>query len=118
MFRKAVDEGAVSAQAVALEVAAEGCFPTLANEDVVQAGVGAAFVPVEKHSVFIVVIDPKMFKGHRNRSRHVIGLDDCGCGREWLPVTPIKNMGKTQRLCSQISRDTVPWVPRKGWIEL
>jgi len=57
--RMALDEGAIGAQAVALEVAAEGRFVVFANEDGVQTGVGAAFVPVEEHTVFGVMIDPE-----------------------------------------------------------
>ena len=59
-FRMALDEGLVGAQAVALEVAAERRLAVLANEDGVQAGVGAAVVPVEEDAVFGVVIDPEL----------------------------------------------------------
>ena len=83
-FRMAVDEGAVGAQAVALEVAAEGCFPIPADEDVVQAGVGAAFVPVEEHSVFFMMIDPEVPRrglaraGLQTSHRGFIDLDVVG----------------------------------------
>jgi len=41
------DEGAVGAQAVALEVATERGCAFFANEDGVETGVGPAFVPVK-----------------------------------------------------------------------
>jgi len=41
-----IDEGAVGAQAVALQVPAEGSTAFLIDEDAVEAGVGAAFVPL------------------------------------------------------------------------
>lgn len=41
------DEGLIGAQAVALQIALEGGVSFRADEDGVEAGVGAAFVPVE-----------------------------------------------------------------------
>ena len=53
-------KGAVGSQAVALEVATEGGFAIFADEDVVEAGVGSAFVPIKKRAVLGVVIDPEL----------------------------------------------------------
>ena len=59
-LRMALDEGSVGAQTVALEVAVEGAFAVPSDENGVQACVGAAFVPVEKHAVLGVVVDPEL----------------------------------------------------------
>ena len=53
-------KGAVGSQAVALEVATEGGFAIFADEDVVEASVGSAFVPIKKRAVLGVVIDPEL----------------------------------------------------------
>lgn len=55
-----INKGAVSSQAVALEVATEGGFAIFPDEDVVEAGVGPAFMPVEKRAVLGVMIDPEL----------------------------------------------------------
>ena len=55
-----INKGAVGSQAVALEVAVEGGFAIFANEDVVEAGVGPAFMPVEKRAVLGVMVDPEL----------------------------------------------------------
>jgi len=54
------DEGLIDAQAVALQIALKGGAPFIADEDGVEAGVGAAFVPVEQDAVLEVVIDPEL----------------------------------------------------------
>ena len=59
----ALDEGAIGAQAVALHVAVEGLAALFIDEDAVEAGVGAAFVPVVEDAVFGVVIDPEVSGG-------------------------------------------------------
>ena len=56
----AIDKGAVGSQSVTLEVACEGGFAVFADEDVVEAGVGSAFVPVKKRAVLGVMIDPEL----------------------------------------------------------
>ena len=56
-------EGAVSMQTVALKVATEGCASLVVDEDLVEAGVSPAFVPVEKWTMFRVVIDPEVSGG-------------------------------------------------------
>ncbi len=66
---EAFDEGAVGAQAVALEVAGEGVFAFGVDEDVVQAGVGPAGLPVEERAVFGVVVDPEVAGGGLAASR-------------------------------------------------
>jgi hypothetical protein len=53
-------KGAVGSQAVALEVATEGGFAVFPDEDVVEAGVGPAFMPVEKRAVLGMMIDPEL----------------------------------------------------------
>ena len=55
-----LDEGAVGSQAVALEVAGEGGVAFFADEDVVEAGVGPAFVPVEEDAVFGMMVGPEV----------------------------------------------------------
>jgi len=57
------DEGLIGAQAVALQVALERGVSLFADEDGVEAGVGAAFVPVEKDAVLEVVINPELAEG-------------------------------------------------------
>ncbi len=54
------DEGLIGAQAVALKMAVEGRLSVVADEDVVEAGVGATFVKVEKHAVFGMVVGPEV----------------------------------------------------------
>ena len=44
-------------------MAAEGFLAVLADEDAVEAGVGSAFVPIEKDAVLEVVIDPELAEG-------------------------------------------------------
>ena len=56
-------EGAVSPQAITLEVAIEGGVSVVVDEDVVEAGIGPAFVPVEKRTVFWMMIDPEVSGG-------------------------------------------------------
>ena len=58
-----LDEGAVGAEAVALEVAVEGLSVFPVDEDGVEAGVCAAFVPVVEDAVFGVVTDPEVAGG-------------------------------------------------------
>jgi len=62
-FEMTLDEGAVSSQAVALEVSVEGGLAVFTDEDLIQAGVGSAFVPVEERAVFGVLVDPKVTGG-------------------------------------------------------
>lgn len=56
-------EGAVSPQAITLEVAIEGGVSVVVDEDVVEAGIGPAFVPVEERAVLGVMIDPEVSGG-------------------------------------------------------
>ena len=58
--RVTLDEGAVGAQSVALQVPLEARSAVFADEDVVQTGVGPAHVPVEEHAVLGVVVDPEL----------------------------------------------------------
>lgn len=62
-FKMTLDEGAVGSQAVALEVSVEGGFAVFADEDLIEASVGSAFVPVEERAVFGVLVDPKVAGG-------------------------------------------------------
>lgn len=81
----ALDEGGVCAQAVALKVAVEGWLALRADEDVVQAGVGAAFVPIEEHAVFGMAVGPEVSErgfalaGLKAFDRSFIDLDVAGC---------------------------------------
>jgi hypothetical protein len=62
-------------------MAAEGGSAVLADEDVVQAGVGAAVVPVEEDAVFVVVIDSELaerglaFAGLKAADGNLVDLD-------------------------------------------
>ena len=58
-----LDEGAVGSQAVALEVSVEGGLAVFADEDLIEASVGSAFVPVEERAVFGVLVDPEVAGG-------------------------------------------------------
>jgi hypothetical protein len=62
-LRVTVDEGAVGAKSIALEVSVEELLALFVNKDTVEADVGAAFVPVEKDAVFCVMIDPEVAGG-------------------------------------------------------
>jgi len=61
--RIALDEGAIGSQTVALKAATEGVTSFFVDEDVVEAGVGAAFVPVKKWPVFEVMVGPEVSGG-------------------------------------------------------
>ena len=62
-FEMTLDEGAVGSQAVALEVSVEGGFAVFADEDLIEASVGSAFVPVEERAVLGVLPDPEVAGG-------------------------------------------------------
>jgi hypothetical protein len=79
-----INKGAVGSQAVALEVAVEGGFAIFADEDVVEAGVGSAFVPIKKRAVFGVVIDPEL---------SFLDLAVDGCLVDFEVVAPAKFSG-------------------------
>lgn len=59
----ALDEGAVGSQAVALQVALEGVPGFGVDEDLVEAVVGPAFMPVVERSVLGVVVNPEVSQG-------------------------------------------------------
>lgn len=56
----AFNEGAVGAKAVTLEAAGEGRFSFFVDKDVVEASVGATFMPVEEDAVVVMMVDPKL----------------------------------------------------------
>ena len=62
LFFPALDEGAVGSQAVALKVTAKGYIIFSADEDAIQAVVGAAGVPIIKNAVLRVMIGPELTK--------------------------------------------------------
>lgn len=59
-FGVALDKGAVGAQAVALEMTFKGRLAVFADEDALEAGVGAAFMPIKKNAVVGVVVSPEV----------------------------------------------------------
>lgn len=62
-FKMTLDEGAVGSQAIALEVSVERGLAVFADEDLIEASVGSAFVPVEERAVLGVLVDPEVAGG-------------------------------------------------------